>query len=247
MKPYAMIPIVECGEPLVPIPADIFSLVSPHPYVKLQAPYGDRSPFYVRTSVLKLLAQAQTDLQSQQPGWQICIFDAYRPVEVQKFMVEYTFDELLQSRNLREDTLSQRQLQTLWQDVYQFWAMPSKDPSTPPPHSTGGAIDVTLTDEQGNPVDMGAPIDELSPRSFPDYFAPTSAHSQDWAVSNADAQVFHSRRQLLKQIMTNVGFRRHPQEWWHFSWGDQLWAWMMNRDRMETLLVARYGAAVDAG
>lgn len=245
MKPYAMIPIVECGEPLVPIPSDIFSLVFPHPYVKLQAPYGDRSPFFVRTTILELLIQAQIDLQTQQPGWHICIFDAYRPIAVQKFMVEYAFAELLQRRNLQVNELSQRQQQSLWQEVYQFWAIPSSDPSTPPPHSTGAAIDVTLTDEQGQPVDMGAPIDELSPRSFPDYFAPTSAHIQAWSVAEATAEVFHQRRLLLHQVMTTVGFRRHPQEWWHFSCGDQLWAWLMNRERMETLLVARYGAAMN--
>ncbi|MEM9218751.1 MAG: M15 family metallopeptidase [Cyanobacteria bacterium P01_F01_bin.150] len=246
MKPYAMIPIMECGEPLVPIPSDVFSLVSPHPYMKLQAPYGDRSPFFVRTSVLELLTKAQTYLQQKQPGWQICIFDAYRPIAVQKFMVEYTFAELLQRRNLKIDNLSQRQRQTLWQEVYQFWARPSDDPATPPPHSTGAAIDVTLTDEQGNPIDMGSPIDELSSRSFPDYFAPTSLHIQDWTVSQENAEVFHQRRLLLHRVMAKVGFRRHPQEWWHFSWGDQLWAWIMNRERMETMLVARYGAIMGA-
>lgn len=243
MKPYAMIPIVECGEPLVPIPSNVFSLVSPHPYVKLQAPYGDRSPFFVRASILDLLTNAQAYLQTKQPGWTICIFDAYRPIAVQKFMVEHTFEDLLQRRNLQQDALSQRQRQELWQEVYQFWAMPSNDPSTPPPHSTGAAIDVTLMDERGQPIDMGAPIDELSPRSFPDYFAPTSSHAQDWAVEADVAQSFHQRRQLLNQVMTKVGFRRHPQEWWHFSCGDQLWAWIMNRERMETMLVARYGSA----
>jgi D-alanyl-D-alanine dipeptidase len=25
--------------------------------------------------------------------------------------------------------------------------------------------------------------------------------------------------------MAAAGFARHPNEWWHFSLGDQLWAW----------------------
>ena len=25
--------------------------------------------------------------------------------------------------------------------------------------------------------------------------------------------------------MTKFGFAQHPNEWWHFSYGDQLWAW----------------------
>jgi D-alanyl-D-alanine dipeptidase len=24
--------------------------------------------------------------------------------------------------------------------------------------------------------------------------------------------------------MAAGGFAQHPNEWWHFSWGDQLWA-----------------------
>lgn len=246
MKPYAMIPIVECGEPLVPIPDSVFSLVSPHPYVTLEAPYGDRSPYFVRTGILSLLTDAQTYLQTKQPGWKIRIFDAYRPIAVQKFMVEHTFEELLQRRDLVQKDLTQHQRQTLLQEVYQFWAIPSTDPSTPPPHSTGAAIDVTLTDEQGQPVDMGSPIDELSPRSFPDYFSDTSPHANDWTISADEALVFHQRRVLLNRVMRKVGFRRHPQEWWHFSCGDQLWAWLMNRERMETMLVARYGGVMDA-
>ncbi|WP_413325826.1 M15 family metallopeptidase [Synechococcus sp. MIT S9503] len=30
--------------------------------------------------------------------------------------------------------------------------------------------------------------------------------------------------------MTEAGFARHPNEWWHFSHGDQLWAWQRKMD-----------------
>lgn len=46
MKPYRQVAIVECGEPLVPLPAEVFALVQPHPYVELGAPYGDKSPVF---------------------------------------------------------------------------------------------------------------------------------------------------------------------------------------------------------
>ena len=39
MKPYQQIAIDECGEPLVPIPAEHFAFEIPHPYQKLGAPY----------------------------------------------------------------------------------------------------------------------------------------------------------------------------------------------------------------
>ena len=50
-KPYQRIPIQDCGEPLVPIPLEQFAIVTPHPYAALGAPYGERSPYYVRAGV----------------------------------------------------------------------------------------------------------------------------------------------------------------------------------------------------
>jgi D-alanyl-D-alanine dipeptidase len=39
------------------------------------------------------------------------------------------------------------------------------------------------------------------------------------------AALFHQRRSLLAAVMQQAGFAQHPNEWWHFSYGDQLWAW----------------------
>ncbi|MEB3230683.1 MAG: M15 family metallopeptidase [Leptolyngbyaceae bacterium] len=242
MKPYAMIPVADCRDALVPIPPDTFAMVTPHPYMALNAPYGDKSPYFVRSGVLERLTQAQLILQAKYPGWQLQIFDAYRPIPVQQFMVDYTFTQLLQQRHLKTDDLSPQQRHNLLQEVFQFWAVPSHDPATPPPHSTGAAIDLTLVDAQGLPVDMGSPIDEVSPRSFPGYFAAGSDYAGEWIVDGAKAQTFDQHRQLLYQVMTAAGFQRHPQEWWHFSYGDQLWAWLLNQEQMDTGRVARYGA-----
>ncbi|HEY9645306.1 MAG TPA: M15 family metallopeptidase, partial [Chroococcidiopsis sp.] len=178
MKPYQQVPIDECGEPLVAIPAAGFAFEQPHPYAKLGAPYGDKSPFFVRQGVLERLEQAQVLLQQRYAGWQIQIFDAYRPIAVQQFMVNYTFAQVLVQQGLdpeHPEQLSDRQQQEIWSQVYQFWARPNLDPATPPPHSTGAAVDVTLVDAHGRVVDMGSAIDELSPRSFPNYFAPGEA------------------------------------------------------------------------
>jgi len=48
---------LECGEPLVPIPLEMFAVVSPHPYQHPEAPYGERSPYHLRQSVLNSLIQ----------------------------------------------------------------------------------------------------------------------------------------------------------------------------------------------
>ncbi len=217
MKPHYAIPIEECGDPLVPIPLEQFAIVSPHPYQVLGAPYGGRSPYYLREPVLEALKQAQVELQKQRPGWQLQIFDAYRPVAVQQFMVDYTFQQLAEGQELIVEKMTESQRQDLLEQVYQFWAPPSPNPTTPPPHSTGAVVDLTLVDEQQNPVDMGSLIDEISERSYPNHFE---------KAASREAQTYHQNRCLLTDAMTAVRFRQHPNEWWHFSLGDQLWAWL---------------------
>lgn len=233
MKPYQQVPIQECGEALVPIPAAQFARVDPHPYLKLNAPYQGKSPFYLREGVLTRLVQAQERLQQLQPNWRIQVFDAYRPIAVQAFMVDYSLRELAQAKGLNPQALTDEQRQILMDHVSTFWAMPSANPATPPPHSTGGAIDVTLVDGTGRAIAMGSEIDEMSPRSFPNYF--------ETAVDPLE-QEYHQRRQWLNQCMAEAGFMRHPNEWWHFSYGDQMWAWLMNQRHPDRPYVAQYGS-----
>lgn len=248
MKPYQQLPITECGEPLVPIPLERFAIASPHPYQKLGAPYGSTSPYCLRQQVLEALLQAQSQLQQRYLNWHIQIFDAYRPVAVQQFMVDYTFAEVVQTQGLTLEDLTSEQRQTIWQQVYQVWAVPSPDPATPPPHSTGAAVDVTLVDDSGQAVFMGSPIDEISPRSQPDYFALIAKNPKVEQSQRDQANLANRHRQLLQDAMTSAGFQRHPTEWWHFSLGDQMWAWLMNQQDIShsTLAqlvprIARYG------
>ncbi|MCC5641414.1 D-alanyl-D-alanine dipeptidase [Nostoc sp. CHAB 5824] len=232
MRPYHQIPIFECGEPLMEIPLELFAVESPHPYEKLGAPYGDRSPYYLRQSVIEKLIQAQNYLQLLHPNWRIQIFDAYRPIAVQQFMVDYSFAQAMQDRGLTNVELSPNQRQEIWEAVYEIWAVPSLDEKTPPPHSTGAAVDVTLVDDTGQIVNMGSPIDEMSQRSHPDYYA-----NSDYPES----QQYHAHRQLLQDVMLKAGFQRNPREWWHFSIGDQMWAWLNNQSNPANPLTARYG------
>ncbi|TVQ11276.1 MAG: D-alanyl-D-alanine dipeptidase [Leptolyngbya sp. DLM2.Bin27] len=234
MKPYQTIPICDRNEPLVPIPTDQFAVVQPHPYQALGAPYGHQSPYSLRAGVLAALIAAQATLQQQHPGWQIQIFDAFRPLAVQRFMVEHTFLEQVRARGWSEETLTEAQRQTVMAEVVQFWAVPSDHPATPPPHSTGAAVDITLVTAAGETVDMGSPIDEVSVRSHPDHFASSPMPAE---------QAFHAHRTLLNQVMESAGFRRHPQEWWHFSLGDQLWAWQRRQETGSDKFLAHYGRA----
>jgi len=232
VKPYQRIPIQECGEPLVALSADVFSLVEPHPYAVLGAPYGGKSPFFVRQSVCDRLLQAQQQLQRTHPDWRIQVFDAYRPIAVQQFMVDHTFAQLVREKGLDARQLTADQRAAIYELVLEFWAIPSADPATPPPHSTGAAIDVTFANATGLPVDMGSPVDEVSPRSYPDHFA---------NCTDAAAKQYHQCRILLRRVMTEAGFTQHPNEWWHFSFGDQMWAWCIQQAG-KGATIARYGA-----
>ena len=235
MKPYYQIPIEECGEPLVSIPLEKFAVEVPHPYLTLGAEYGERSPYSLREGVIKALLQAQSLLSQRQPQWKLKIYDAYRPVGVQQFMVDYTYNSLLKKQGLKDNTISPLQRQDLWEKVYQIWAAPSLDPQTPPPHSTGGAIDLTIVDETGKNLDMGGEIDELSERSQPNYYL------SDRSIQH---QQYHCYRQLLNDVMVKAGFHRHPGEWWHFSLGDQMWAWQHNQQNPNNPVTAKYGRVI---
>ena len=224
-RPWSDVAIKECGEPLESI-RDRFLCLEPHPYEQLGAPYGQQGdPFRVRSSVLSRLTHAQNHL-TQHPDSEIgsihlLVFDAWRPVSVQAFMVEHAVREECKRRGL-EPTRSDwsRALEEVQREVGRFWAPPSDNLCTPPPHSTGGAIDLTLADALGAPLAMGGEIDAIGPESLPDHHA-SSAKSNP----QSSEALWHRRRCTLRAAMNHAGFVRHPNEWWHFSYGDQLWAW----------------------
>jgi len=224
-RPWSDVAIQECGEPLESI-RERFLCLEPHPYAQLGAPYGQQGdPFRVRSSVLSRLAQAQNHLtqhpDSEIGSIQLLVFDAWRPVSVQAFMVDHAVREECGRRGL-EPTMPQwtRALEDVRRDVGRFWAPPSDNLCTPPPHSTGGAIDLTLADACGVPLAMGGEIDAIGPESLPDHHA-ASAKSNPESLE----ALWHHRRCQLQAAMDHAGFVRHPNEWWHFSYGDQLWAW----------------------
>ena len=229
MKPYQSVQIKECGEPLSAIPLEEFAVVTPHPYVALGAPYGEFSPYFLRAGVLQRLFQAQQQLQQQIPSWRLQIFDAYRPIPVQQFMVDYTFEQLVATEGLAAKDLSDERRSHFQSKVAEFWAVPSLNPATPPPHSTGAAVDLTLVDEKGVAVDMGSAIDEISPRSYPNHFEKSD---------RPEEKRYHHHRSILAEAMSAAGFQQHPNEWWHFSCGDQLWGWQVGKGA-----IAQYGNA----
>ena len=218
MRPWSSIPIHESNEDLRSLPHEFLRL-EPHPYASAGAPYGaDADPFRLRSGVLERLRRAQNLLIQREPLLRLAIFDAWRPIAVQAFMVEYTIETLCLERGINREDPSQRSaVEEVFTEVGRFWAPPSRDPAMPPPHSTGAAVDLTLANgANGRPLNMGGAIDEIGAVSEPDHFATASVSEQ---------QIFHQRRCLLRNVMEASGFEQHPNEWWHYSHGDQLWAW----------------------
>lgn len=219
MRPWSSVPIFETHEALVALPADL-RRIEPHPYAALGAPYGPGlSPFRLRQGVVDRLLVAQAILQQRQPEWHFAVFDAWRPVAVQAFMVNHAIQQECQRRGVDPQKDSPGR-QAAFEDVGRFWAPPSENVDTPPPHSTGAAVDLTLADAQGLEMAMGGAIDAIGPISEPLHYAPMAEQTPDGLEA-----LWHRRRLGLAEAMQAAGFAQHPNEWWHFSWGDQLWAW----------------------
>ncbi len=232
-KPWINIKINECDEPLISIPKSIFRL-TPHPYMSLGAPYlNGADPWVLRKSVSKRLNEAQKYLSERNPNLQLALFDAWRPISVQKFMFDHTLHETCKSRGVDiNDQSVKGTIIEIIEEVGRFWANPTSNPSTPPPHSTGAAIDLTLADMSGNPLDLGGEIDFIGAKSRPDFYEKDSLR-----MPYSKYHLYHSRRSLLSSTMEQAGFVQHPSEWWHFSYGDQAWSWLSKQGN------AIYGAA----
>lgn len=77
-------------------------------------------------------------------------------------------------------------------------------------HETGGAVDVALCDDNGVDHNYGTKFHEYN-----DFTFTYSSHITKEQKKN--------RKHLVK-IMRRQGFVNFPGEWWHFSYGDRMWA-----------------------
>jgi|TARA_Y100000590_G_scaffold461678_1_gene623826 D-alanyl-D-alanine dipeptidase len=102
------------------------------------------------------------------------IFDALRPVEAQWKLWEHTPDPTFLS-----------------------------DPRIGSPHSRGAAIDLSLSDNNGNLLDMGTEFDTFSHLS----------HHGSTEIS-VSAQ---KNRFLLLGLMSTAGWDFYKNEWWHYQ------------------------------
>ena len=216
MKPWNDVPIFDNKEKLVQIPKS-FNFVDPHPYYSLGAPYDNKESIWKsRESVVKKLLDVDDNFKSQFKDMSLIIYDSWRPLKVQEYMFKLAFDNECKKEGLDLSITHMNIYPEIVKKIEKFWAYPSDEENCPPPHSTGAALDISLVDKNGKAIEMGSNIDQMDDTSKPEYFE---------NINDKSAFIWHQRRNNLKEVMLKSGFAQHPNEWWHFSYGDQLWAW----------------------
>ncbi len=193
---------------------DYYHRVDNPPYFH-SAP-GSISELYVREGVLKRLQQANSILEAL--GAELYLFDAYRPVEVQNY-----FHDVWVPKYLRQEHPKWSD-EMISEETGKYWAKGASSvdnivPLSPPPHATGGVVDLTLrsllTKELWN---MGSDFDEVREISFVDHFEKLT---KERLLTESETEAQQNRRTLY-WVMHEVGMTVNPNEWWHFGFGDQL-------------------------
>jgi D-alanyl-D-alanine dipeptidase len=156
----------------------------------------------VRTVVKEKIEQAAEQLPD---GLCLMVFEAYRSVERQQMMWDIVYKDV--------------QLANPDFNVQQVYAESSKWISPPDGfgsgHLSGAAVDITLATPKGELIDMGTQVQEFNSLTVTQ--APVT-------------QKIRANREILVSCLQSQGMINYPQEWWHFSYGDRLWAELSDRD-----------------
>lgn len=169
--------------------------------------YGGLKQAFLRKEAADKLTNAQRILQQRRPGYSLLIYDCLRPRRIQYQMWE-----------LVKGTEKQQYV---------------GNPKSGSIHNFGAAVDLTLVDETGKPLDMGTPFDYFGIKAQPKYQSyflnpeKLKKSGLDKTTANlilADLkssgplvpeQVFN--RALLTEVMMEAGFEPINNEWWHFN------------------------------
>jgi D-alanyl-D-alanine dipeptidase len=149
--------------------------------------YSRLNKAYLQKDVALRLSSVQKALSLAYPGYKLLVYDALRPVSVQQKMWQAL------------DTLAPKE-----RGKY------VSNPKNLSLHNMGAAVDLTIIDSNGKPLDMGAGFDDFRPIAYPsleDSFLRTGQLTP-LQVKN---------RNILRNAMQAQGFRQLPTEWWHYN------------------------------
>ena len=164
---------------------------------------------FVRRGTLKRLNRAASLLPK---GYSLVIFDAWRPFLLQQELYDYYAESIIAYYHLESEN------ENLQKEIINKYVLPPiRSHESPPVHTTGGAVDLSLMDDEGNMLDMGTAFDCFGTEAATDYY---ELHSINDTIRN--------NRRLLYNVMVSAGFTNLPSEWWHYDYGDRFWGYYTN-------------------
>jgi len=122
------------------------------------------------------------------------------------------FDEEYQKVKVVNPNLSEEEIRRI---VFVSVYPPNLDAEKPPPHSTGGALDLTVMNASGDELNMGCAYCEFGDRMY----------------TNSDliSETQRENRIVLLSAMVKTRFANFPGEWWHFMYGEREYAAYMTK------------------
>lgn len=164
--------------------------------------YGDLEHAYFEKSFADRVVKAQKILKSHNSNYTLLIYDAARPISVQRAMYKCV-----------EGT-----------DLEQFVANGTRGGR----HNYGVAVDLTIATIDGQPLDMGAKFDDFTDVASVKGTADTSdastrtisvyrSYINDMAKRGLISYEAAQNRILLIEVMLEAGLYPYRREWWHFE------------------------------
>jgi D-alanyl-D-alanine dipeptidase len=164
--------------------------------------YGELETAYFEREFAKRVVRAQHILKQRHPEYTLLIYDAARPISVQRNM-----------RKAVEDT-----------DFEGFVA----DGTRGGRHNYGVAVDLTIATLDGKPLDMGAGFDDFTEAASVKGTADNSDPStrtlkvyRDYINNLAKRGVISyeaaANRVMLVEVMHEAGLYPYRREWWHYE------------------------------
>ena len=199
---YTNINIKDNEEPLVNL-SDYNFVLEPKYF---QQGLSNDPNLYLREGIANMLSEVQEVMD----GNKFKIWDAYRSRDVQNNIYQKYFVDLKSTHSEWDD-------KKLKLETGKF-VSPPYDMQRIPPHATGGSVDLTLVDKNGGELEMGTDFDYFGPEATWNYF--------DINLVNDKVK---NNRALLRNTLLHAGFRKDEDEWWHFDYGNQIWALELNK------------------
>lgn len=192
----------------------------------------------VRKSIAERLIEATKLLPK---GYGILVYDGYRPHEVQQAIFDDFYEQIKSNNPINpkkeEETEEQWEQRVkkyeefLKAETKKYASIPSTDPNVPSTHSTGGAIDFCICDENGKPLNYGGKFDDITSVSNTIFLEEEFEKSE--RIMTDDELEGLANRRFLNHLATYVGLVPFKYEWWHFN--DPNSQWGLDFDKKEDI------------